>query len=202
MVFGIDLGGGKQESGVRVFPGVYETSKERRAFGDQLRQFIMNGAGNLSAPIAGYSPTQSSFYNPYQSSIMDRFMPTTAENDILNQVSDRTSAAFASRGLGATPIAASSTAASIAPTLAAMRQQQIENLRQALSGDVGAALTSREQDIGQRGGDITALLDRYRTKLQGLLNFFEQAYFPRALGQESSGFNFNFGLDGGKEGKP
>lgn len=187
----VGFGGGKSSSSQRVFPGVYETSAQRRAFGDQIRPFIMAGAAPPPPRIASYSPTQSSFFNAYQSALKDRFTPTSAESDLLGQISDRTSAAFAARGLGATPIAASSTAASVAPSLVAMRNSQIENLRQALAGDVTAATTVRGQDIDQRGADMTAGLEAYRAKLQGLLNFFEQAYFPRSLGAESKSWEFD-----------
>lgn len=146
--------------------------------------------GRVSAPTVGPAATpgrvgpaatpaqlalgieQSPFFQLFRSALTDRFTPTSAENQLLSNIMDQTSAQFARRGLGASPIAASSTAASIAPALVSLRQQQIENLSNALSQTLAGqqlGLTQRGQNIEtnlanlqagvtQRGQDVTTNL--------------------------------------------
>lgn len=192
---GFSLGGGKSKSDVRVFQGVYPGMGERREFGDLIKDYL-NRVPKMRDPL-NFAPATSSFRDPYRSAVLDRFTPTTAETDVLNQVSDRTAAGFAARGLGATPIAASSTAASIAPTLVGLRQAQIENLRSALGGDVAEADALNRLTQTQRSGDMTTELEQYRTRLAGLMQFFEQAFLPRALGQTSSSRNLSLSATAG-----
>ena len=167
-----------------IFPGYY-TGAEGRSFADMIRALAERGIALPGQVATG--PAVSAFRNPYQTALLDRFTPTTAETDVLNQVSDRTSAAFAARGLGATPIAASSTAASIAPTLVGLRQAQVENLRQALGGDVAEQGAITGANITQRGQTIQGLLAEWAAKLQSLMNLFETAAVPRSLGAETRG---------------
>lgn len=178
------LFGSPQQSRPQVFPGYFQ-GEEARAFAEEIRN-VANQILNVPAAI-GTGPAMSRFRPAYESSVLDRFTPTTAETDLLNTVSDRTAAQFASRGLGATPIAASATAASIAPTLVELRQRQIENLRQGLAGDVSEQASGRDAAIAQRGQTIQSLLAQYGTRLQALLNLFESAAIPRGLGQETRG---------------
>ena len=168
----------------QIFPGYY-TGAEGRSFADTIRALADRGI-TLPGQVAT-GPAVSAFRNPYQTALLDRFTPTTAETDVLNQVSDRTSAAFAARGLGATPIAASSTAASIAPTLVGLRQAQIEQLRQALGGDVAEQQAITGANITQRGQTLQGMLAEYVAKLQSLMSLFEQAAVPRSLGAETRG---------------
>src|SRR3990170_4691384 len=125
---------------------------------------------------------QSAFTNPYQ--------PTSAEDQLLQNIMGQTSSQFARRGLGASPIAASSVAGSIAPSLIAMRQQQLEKLLSAFTGELGA----QQNLLTQRGQDIESTLGQRQTQLQGLLQFLEQMGFRRNLGQKGSSSGFNFGI--------
>lgn len=195
--------GSPQQSRQQVFPGYFQ-GQEGRDFADAIRRLADAGI-TLPSPV-GIRPATSAFRAPYQSAILDRFTPTQAETDLLNTISDRTAAQFASRGLGATPIAASATAASIAPTLVGLRQAQIENLRAALAGDVGEQQALTGQEITQRGQTLQGLIAQYATRLQSLLNLFETAAVPRSLGAETRGGNapilapINLGdFAGGKE---
>src|SRR3972149_1606878 len=118
---------------------------------------------------------QSPFFSNFQSALNDRFTPTAPENQLLENIMGQTSAQFARRGLGTSPIAASSTAASIAPSLVQMRQNQIEAIRQALQGDVA------EQ------GSLSQLnLQSWLAKIQSLLSLLETAGKYQPLGQTST----------------
>jgi len=97
---------------------------------------------------------QSPFFQMFQSALTDRFTPTQAENNLLASIMDQTSAQFARRGLGASPIAASATGAAIAPALVQLRQQQIGNLANALS----QTLAGQQLGLTQRGQNITTNL--------------------------------------------
>lgn len=119
--------------------------------------------GRVSAPTVGPAATpaqlalgieQSPFFQLFRSALTDRFTPTAPENQLLSDIMDQTSAQFARRGLGAAPIAASSTAASIAPALVQLRQQQIGNLSNALA----QSLAGQQLGLTQRGQDITTNL--------------------------------------------
>ena len=178
------LFGSPQRTSQQIFPGYYQ-GQEGRNFADTIRRLAEAGIA-LPGPVAT-GPAVSAFRAPFQSAVLDRFTPTTAETDVLNQVMDRTAAQFASRGLGATPIAASSTAASIAPTLVGLRQSQIENLRQALGGDVAEQQAITGADITQRGQTLQGLLAEFAARLQALQNLFSEAAIPRSLGGETRG---------------
>lgn len=158
---------------------------------------------------------QSPFFQNFQSALTDRFTPTGPENQILENIQGRTSAEFARRGLGESPVAASQTAASIAPALVQLRQNRINNLQnavqQALGGqqlgltqrgqditsgvgqrgqDIQALLSGRGQDIeaglGQRGQDISSALGQRQATMQALLQLLQ--FGKRTpLGQESRG---------------
>lgn len=175
---------------------------EQAAITPEQRQQLFPQVGNLLgfnfSNANGFTPqdvtktwgnVSSPFMQPLQSAISDRFTPTSAENQLLSDIMGKTSAQFANRGLGASPIAATTTAASIAPSLIQMRQNQIQDILAALGLDVNTQL-------GQRGQDINADITQRQTQLQGLLQFLEQMGFRRNLGQEgkSSGFNAGFGL--------
>lgn len=97
---------------------------------------------------------QSPFFAQFRSALTDRFTPTAPENQLLSDIMDQTSAQFARRGLGASPVAGSATAASIAPTLVALRQQQIGNL----SGALSQSLAGQQLGLTQRGQDIGTIL--------------------------------------------
>lgn len=178
------LFGSPQRTDQQIFPGYYEGT-EGREFADTIRRLATEGFG-LPEPVAT-GPAISPFRDPYRAALLDRFSPTTAETDVLNQVSDRTAANFASRGLGATPIAASATAASIAPTLVDFRSRQIEALRQALGGDVAENEAITGQNITQRGQTLQGLIAQFAARLQTLMNLFETAAIPRSLGAETRG---------------
>src|SRR3989337_910026 len=108
----------------------------------------------------------------------------------VSQQFGQTSSQFARRGLGASPIAASSVAGSIAPSLIAMRQQQLQNLFSGLSGE----LQQGQNLLTQRGQDINSLLGQRQQQLAGLLQFLEQMGFRRNLGQQGSASGFNTGV--------
>jgi len=97
---------------------------------------------------------QSPFFQLFRSAMTDRFTPTAPENQLLSNIMDQTSAQFARRGLGTSPVAASNTAASIAPALVALRQQHIGNL----GGALDRTLAGQQLGLTQRGQDIGTLL--------------------------------------------
>ena len=161
-------------------------TKEQR---QQLYTPIGNLAGFSFSPTGGFTPQDvtktwgninSSYSQPLQSALSNPFIPTSAEDQLLSDIMGKTSAQFANRGLGASPIAATSTAASIAPSLIQMRQSQIQNILAALGLDVNTQL-------GQRGQDINAFVIQRQMQLDALLKYLEQVGFPRTMGQESTG---------------
>lgn len=131
-----------------------------------------------------------------ESAMANPYIPTLAENQLLENIMGQTSAQFAKRGLGISPIAASSVAGSIAPSLITMRQQQLANLFQGLGGEleIGQGL------LQQREQDINALLTQRTQQMQGLLAFLEQMGFKRQLGQKTTSSGFNFGIGGSSGG--
>lgn len=156
---------------------------------EQLYTPIGNLAGFSFSPTGGFTPldvtktwgnVSSPFMQPLQSAISDPFTPTSAENQLLSDIMGKTSAQFANRGLGTSPIAATTTAASIAPSLIQMRQNQIQNILAALGLDVNTQLGQREQDIN---ADII----QRQMQLEALLQYLEQVGFPRPMGQEETG---------------
>lgn len=148
----------------------------------QFGQIPMEGINRYQGML------QSAMSNPYQ--------PTSAENQLLENIMGQTSSQFARRGLGASPIAASSVAGSIAPSLIAMRQQQLANLFQGLTGELGVG----QNLLTQRGQDIQSTLGQRQMQLQGLLQFLEQMGFRRNLGQQGSSSGFSFGVGIGDAG--
>jgi len=129
----------------------------------------------------GQVPTgiqQSPFFGQYQSALSNPYQPTEPENQLLKNIMGQTSAGFALRGLGGSPVEASATAASIAPSLINLRQNQVGNLAQA----VGQGLQGQQLQLGQREQDIGA----YFAKLQGLLSFLGFGQ-QQPLGQQSRG---------------
>lgn len=164
----------------------------------------------------------SPFFANFQSAVNDRFTPTGPENQLLQDIMDRTSAGFARRGLGTSPVAATSTAASIAPSLVQLRTNRINELGNAISQwlsgqqlgvtqrgqDITSGLTGREQDITQRGQDITAGLTQRTNMINDLLKFLEFGK-RTSLGQISRGAQPSIfsqllpgGVGGGGGGKP
>ena len=137
-------------------------------------------------PMEGVNRYQSML----QSAMSNPYTPTSAEDQLLQNIMGQTSAQFARRGLGASPIAASSVAGSIAPSLIAMRQQQLQNLFSGLSGE----LQQGQNLLTQRGQDINSLLGQRQQQLAGLLQFLEQMGFRRNLGQQGSVSGFNAGV--------
>src|SRR3972149_3483118 len=104
-----------------------------------LSSLIGQTRGLLGSSTPSFSPIdfgQNVYRGMYEQTLRNPYMPTSAENQLLENIMGQTSAQFARRGLGASPIAASSVAASIAPSMVQMRQNQIEAIRQALQGDV------------------------------------------------------------------
>lgn len=145
----------------------------------QFGQIPMEGINRYQGML------QSAMSNPYQ--------PTSAENQLLENIMGQTSSQFARRGLGASPVAASSVAGSIAPSLITMRQQQLANLFQGLSGELGVG----QNLLTQRGQDIQSSLGQRQMKLEGLLQFLEQMGFRRNLGQESIARSYSTSGQGG-----
>ncbi|HWO56530.1 MAG TPA: hypothetical protein VNN55_03075 [bacterium] len=178
------LFGSPQRTSPQVFTGYYQ-GQEGRDFADTIRRLAEAGVA-LPSPVS-LGPAVSAFRAPYQSAILDRFQPTSAESDLLATIADRTAGQLAARGLGATPVAASATAASIAPALVELRQRQIDNLRQALGGDVAEQQALANLALTQRGQTLQGLIAEYATRLQSLLNLFEAAALPRSLGSETRG---------------
>jgi len=145
---------------------------------------------------------ESSFFDDFRSALTDRFTPTSAEQQLLENIAARTSAEFTRRGLGTGPIAATGVASSVAPSLVRLRQNRIRNLGDAITQSLGGqqlGLTQRQQDItaglGERDQDITQraqdFVDRTNT-IQALLNFLRFGE-KRTLGQRG-GESFNFGI--------
>ena len=125
---------------------------------------------------------QSPFFGHFRSAVTDRFVPTAPENQLLEDIMGRTSAQFARRGLGVSPVSATGTAASIAPSLIQLRQNRINELGNAISQwQVGQGM-----GLTQRGQNIGAALDQRTTALNSLLNLLQ---FGRSqpLGQTSRG---------------
>ena len=187
---------------------------EEAAITPEQRQQLFPQVGNLLgfnfSPTGGFTPqnvTQqfgqipmegvNRYQNMITGALNNPYTPTSAEDQLLQNIMGQTSSQFARRGLGASPIAASSVAGSIAPSLIAMRQQQLQNLFSGLSGE----LQQGQNLLTQRGQDINSLLGQRQQQLAGLLQFLEQMGFRRSLGQEGSskGFNFGVGISGGKE---
>src|SRR3990172_4212248 len=129
---------------------------------------------------------QSPFFNLFRSALTDRFTPTTAENQLLQDIMGQTSSQFSRRGLGVSPIAASTTAASIAPALVQLRQQQINSLANAL----GQTLQGQELGLTQRAQDIAG---RFNT-IQSLLNFLQFGKRTPIGNTGGGGFGFGVGI--------
>lgn len=176
------------------------------------------GAGNFAykdvtkpfdpVSMLNLAPAQSTYRNMLESAMSNPYALTSAENNLLNSIMASTSAQFANRGFGASPIAASTVGASIAPSLIAMRQQQLNNIMAALGIDIGEqqkisemGLTQRSQDVTQRQQDMDTFAKQRQMQIEGLLKFLESMGLSRNMGQQSasSGFNFsgNYGGGGG-----
>ena len=196
----MSLSFGQQKSKAKPVIDPAAISKEERA---QLFTPIGNLLGFNFSPVSGFTPqdvTQqfgqipmegiNKYREMLESAFTNPYTPTLAENQLLENIMSQTSSQFARRGLGTSPIAASSVAGSIAPSLIAMRQQQLAKLFQGLGGE----LQLGQNLLTERGQDINALLGQRGIQLQGLLNFLEQVGFRRQLGQKSSGFNFEVGI--------
>src|SRR3990167_2421471 len=191
----------------QTYPGFESQSWLRAAFDPRPTKFQdiqpTWGAGTFGAkdvtqyfnPIS--TDRNNSYADLFQAAMNNPYNPTSAESQLLSNIMGQTSAQFANRGLGASPVAASSVAGSIAPSLIAMRQQQLANLLQGFTGE----LQQGQNLLTQRGQDINSLLGQRQKQLAGLLQFLEQMGFRRSLGQEGSskGFNFGVGISGGKE---
>ncbi len=137
------------------------------------REQISEAISRLMGMKEWGTPAQTQFSSPYEtelSNVMSRgYSPTSAENDLLNNIMNRTSAQFASRGLGSSPIAASATASSIAPTLAELRSKyfdQLTNLR-------GQDINRMGLGIQQRGQDIESMLQQRTLLSNALLNLLQ-----------------------------
>jgi len=140
----------------------------------QIGQTIGDIRNYTSNPF-NLSPASSVYRKPLETAIMNPYQPTSSENQLLENIMGQTSSQFARRGLGGSPIAASSVAASIAPSMVQMRQNQIEAIRQALQGDVA------EQ------GSLSQLnLQSWLAKIQSLLSLLETAGKYQPLGQTST----------------
>ena len=147
------------------------------------------GATAPSETATGQLPLgieQSPFFNLFRSALTDRFTPTTAEDQLLQDIMGQTSSQFSRRGLGTSPIAASTTAASIAPALVQLRQQQINSLANAL----GQTLQGQEWGLIQRAQDIAG---RFNT-IQSLLNFLQFGKRTPIGSTGGGGFSFGVGI--------
>src|SRR3989337_353406 len=122
------------------------------------------------------------YQNMITGALNNPYTPTSAEEQILQNIMGQTSSQFARRGLGASPIAASSVAGSIAPSLIAMRQQQLQNLFSGLSGE----LQQGQNLLTQRGMDIQSALSGRQQQLGGLLELIGLGR-PYQLGQTQTG---------------
>lgn len=151
----------------------------------QVTEAINRIMGLTAGPSQTFQPVStdisaSPFFGNFQSALNERFTPTTAENQLLEDIMGQTSAQFARRGLGTSPIAASSTAASIAPTLVNLRQQQIGNLQNAIA----TWLQGQGLGVSQRGQDISSALTQRSSTLQSLLDLLQFGR-KQPLGQTS-----------------
>jgi len=180
---------------------------EQAVITPEQRQQLFPQVGNLLgfnfSPTGGFTPqnvTQqfeqipmegvNHYQNMITGALNNPYTPTSAEDQLLQNIMGQTSSQFARRGLGASPIAASSVAGSIAPSLIAMRQQQLQNLFSGLGGE----LQQGQNLLTQREQDINSLLGQRQQQLAGLLQFLEQMGFRRNLGQQGSASGFNTGV--------
>src|SRR3990167_7582847 len=152
------------------------------------------------------SDRNNPYANMFLAAINNPYQATSAENQLLNNIMGQTSAQFANRGLGASPIAASQVASSIAPALIAMRQQQLSNLllgftnQETVNQNINQELlTQRGQDVSQRQQDIDSSIRQRQQQMEGLLKFLESMGLSRNMGQQSasSGFKFSYNQGGG-----
>jgi len=169
------------------------SAKDVTQYFDQINNVLSSDRNNPYANMF-----LAAMNNPYQA--------TSAENQLLNNIMGQTSAQFANRGLGASPIAASQVASSIAPALIAMRQQQLANLLQGFTTQETVnqnvsqeLLTQRGQDVTQRQQDIDSSIRQRQQQMEGLLKFLESMGLSRNMGQQSasSGFDFSYNQGGG-----
>ena len=150
-----------------------------------LSSLIGQTRGLLGSSTPSFSPIdfgQNVYRGMYEQTLRNPYMPTSAENQLLENIMGQTSSQFARRGLGASPIAASTVAGSIAPSLIAMRQQQLGNI---LSG-LGGEQAMQQMMLSQRGMDIQSALSGRQQQLGGLLELIGLGR-PYSLGQTQTG---------------
>ena len=140
------------------------------------------------------APAQSVYRGQLESAMSNPYAPTSAEQNLLNSIMGTTSAQFANRGFGASPIAASTVGASIAPSLIAMRQQQLTNLMAALGIDISEGQKLDEQKLTQREQDIGAFTKQREKQIAGLLDFLKSMGLSRNMGDQSA--SSGFGISG------
>src|SRR3972149_9731444 len=200
----------------QTYPGFESQSWLRAAFDPRPTKFQdiqpTWGAGTFGAkdvtqyfnPIS--TDRNNSYADLFQAAMNNPYNPTSAESQLLSNIMGQTSAQFANRRLGASPVAASSVAGSIAPSLIAMRQQQLANLLQGFTTQEQVnqnvnqeLLTQRGQDVSQRQQDIDSSIRQRQQQMEGLLNFLESMGLSRNMGQQSasSGFKFSYNQGGG-----
>ena len=213
------LGGTAGGGGGQTFPG-YKSQTAGNVIMNVVPKFKdmepQWGAGNFAykdvtkafdpVSMLNLAPAQSTYRNMLESAMSNPYAPTSAENNLLNSIMASTSAQFANRGFGASPIAASTVGASIAPSLIAMRQQQLKNIMEALGMDIDEqqkisemGLTQRSQDVTQRSQDMDTFAKQRQMQIEGLLKFLESMGLSRNMGQQSasSGFDFSYNQGGG-----
>ena len=181
----------------QTYPGFESQSWLRAAFDPRPTKFQdiqpTWGAGTFGAkdvtqyfnPIS--TDRNNSYADLFQAAMNNPYNPTSAESQLLSNIMGQTSAQFANRGLGASPVAASSVAGSIAPSLIAMRQQQLANLLQGFTTQEQVNQNISQNLLTQRSQDINSSIQQRQMQLEGLMKFLESMGLSRNMGQQSSG---------------
>ncbi len=217
-IFGIGGSRSTREPDVlQLVPGVFgDQSPEVQALARRTQQFAGESGGRQLAPfnlpgrtgefdfsqLQGASPTGSALLSELTSPQFGARNIT--EERILEGINKRFLGSTALQNLRPT---GGGFAQSIAPTLAALRQQRIGNLSDAFKTEIGARLGGRAQDIGERGADIGAGVTARGQTIQGgqaqidavlnsflsLLSLGRQTPVVRGGGGSATSFNIGFG---------
>lgn len=163
--------------------------------GEKFGTLIEQAAGGRFQVQTPGAP-MSEFTGPLQQALLNPQFGATSgsEQALLDSIIEQTQGASTLRGLG--PSTPGAIAKNIAPTLVGLRQQNIGNLQQALTQDLGSQSVTREQDIGLEGLKLNEFQGSKAQNIAALGTLLQLA-LPRLMGgQQSSGSGFGFGLKG------
>lgn len=137
----------------KEYPGIFGASPESAAIANTLKSLIGTGQPNQTAVSSPYTGLL------YQQLARPAFSPTgDVTNKFLNDISDRIKGPAVLRGIDPN-IAPSELSTALAPAITALNNQRISNLHGALGTDLSSQLAQRNQNIGQMGQNIEALLN-------------------------------------------